>query len=43
MTSDADPLRACMAAFTPAFITDPWVVRRLTARKPHWSSWPGRL
>lgn len=30
-TSAADPLQACVVAFTPAFITDPWVVRRLPA------------
>ena len=29
-TGDFDPLQACVAAFTPAYITDPWV-RRLPA------------
>jgi ubiquinone/menaquinone biosynthesis C-methylase UbiE len=26
---EADPLQACVAAFVPAYTTDPWVVRRL--------------
>jgi arsenite methyltransferase len=30
-TGDVDPLQSCVAAFTPAFITDPWAVRRLPA------------
>jgi SAM-dependent methyltransferase len=30
-TGAADPLAACVEAFTPACITDPWVVRRLPA------------
>jgi hypothetical protein len=30
-TGAADPLQSCVAAFTPAYITDPWVVRRLPA------------
>jgi SAM-dependent methyltransferase len=30
-TGDADPLETCVTAFRPAYITDPWVVRRLLA------------
>jgi SAM-dependent methyltransferase len=30
-TGDADPLETCVAAFRPAYITDPWLVRRLPA------------
>jgi SAM-dependent methyltransferase len=30
-TGDADPLQVCVDAFRPAFIHDPWVVRRLPA------------
>jgi SAM-dependent methyltransferase len=28
-TSEVDPVQTCVAAFAPAYITDPWVVRRL--------------
>jgi hypothetical protein len=28
--SSADPLQCCVAAFTPAFVNDAWVVRRLS-------------
>ena len=28
-TGEPDPLQVCVAAFIPAYITDPWVVRRL--------------
>jgi ubiquinone/menaquinone biosynthesis C-methylase UbiE len=28
-TSDVDPLQACVKAFAPAYINDPWIVRRL--------------
>jgi ubiquinone/menaquinone biosynthesis C-methylase UbiE len=30
-TGDAEPLQTCVAAFRPAYITDPWLVRRLPA------------
>jgi arsenite methyltransferase len=30
-TGDVDPLQTCVDAFRPAYITDPWVVRRLPA------------
>jgi arsenite methyltransferase len=30
-TGDVDPLDTCVAAFRPAYITDPWVVRRRPA------------
>ena len=30
-TGDVDPLDSCVAAFRPAYITDPWGVRRLPA------------
>jgi SAM-dependent methyltransferase len=30
-TGNNDPLEACVAAFRPAYITDPWIVRRLVA------------
>jgi arsenite methyltransferase len=30
-TGEADPLQACVAAFAPAYVHDPWVVRRLLA------------
>ncbi len=26
----ADPLQCCVAAFTPAYVNDPWIVRRLS-------------
>jgi ubiquinone/menaquinone biosynthesis C-methylase UbiE len=28
-TSEVDPLQTCVQAFAPAYITDPWIVRRL--------------
>lgn len=28
-TSRADPLQTCVEAFAPAYVTDPWIVRRL--------------
>jgi ubiquinone/menaquinone biosynthesis C-methylase UbiE len=28
-TFENDPLQACVAAFAPAYVTDPWIVRRL--------------
>lgn len=28
-TGHADPLQACVEAFAPAYVTDPWIVRRL--------------
>jgi ubiquinone/menaquinone biosynthesis C-methylase UbiE len=28
-TTDVDPLQSCVQAFAPAYISDPWVVRRL--------------
>jgi SAM-dependent methyltransferase len=30
-TADADPLQTCVQAFVPAYINDPWIVRRLTS------------
>jgi SAM-dependent methyltransferase len=30
-TGEVDPLETCVAAFRPAYITDPWLVRRLPA------------
>jgi ubiquinone/menaquinone biosynthesis C-methylase UbiE len=30
-TADVDPLQVCVDAFAPAYITDPWVVRRLAS------------
>jgi ubiquinone/menaquinone biosynthesis C-methylase UbiE len=30
-TGEFDPLQLCVAAFAPAYITDPWLVRRLPA------------
>jgi SAM-dependent methyltransferase len=30
-SGDVDPLQTCVDAFRPAYITDPWVVRRLPA------------
>jgi SAM-dependent methyltransferase len=42
-TGDVDPLETCVAAFRPAYITDPWVVRRLPALVRAAGFAPGRL
>ena len=42
-TGDHDPLQTCVNAFRPAYITDPWLVRRLPAAVRHAGFVAGRL